>query len=131
VGAPGIDANAMNRPFIPTSQAPADWFDALLAEDGVEHRGDYIGDDGFTARVMHRLPPAVTAPAWRKPAVVTLWLVAAALIALVLPGTAYEVAREAIKLFAARPFSLSTLAFVVVAFGVATWTCAALALKRD
>src|SRR5690348_9625542 len=108
----------MNAQSTSTPQPPADWLDALLADDGADHRADYIGDDGFTARVMQKLPAPATAPAWRKPVVVALWLVAAALVATMLPSTALEVAREAVRLFAARPFSLSTLAFAVVAFGV-------------
>ena len=131
MGACSIDAIAMNASSTPTSQPPADWLDALLADDGAEYRADYIGDDGFTAQVMQKLPAPVTVPAWRGPVVVGLWLVAATLIAVMLPGTAHDIAREAIRLFAAQPFSLSTLAFAVVAFGIATWTCAALALKRD
>lgn len=131
MGACGIDANAMNASSHPTSQPSVDWLDALLADDGTEHRADYIDDGGFTARVMQKLPAAVTAPAWRKPVVLGLWLVAAMLLAVMLPGTAHDVAREAIRLFAAQPFSLSTLGFAVVAIGIATWTCAVLALKRD
>jgi hypothetical protein len=63
--------------------------------------------------------------------IVALWLVAAALLAITLPGTAHDVAREAFKLFAARPFSLSTLALALAAIGIATWTGAAVALRRD
>jgi hypothetical protein len=77
------------------------------------------------------LPAADALPAWRQPAVIALWLVAAALLAITLPGTAQEVAREAFKLFAARPFSLSTVALVLAAMGIATWTGAAMALRRD
>jgi hypothetical protein len=121
----------MNVPSPSTPQPSADWLDALLADDGAEHRADYIGDDGFTARVMQKLPAPVTVPAWRKPVVVALWLVAASFLATMLPGTAYEVAREAFTLFAARPFSLSTLALALVAVGVATWTATAVALRRD
>ena len=113
------------------SGTSADWLDALLADDGANHRSDYIGDAGFTASVMRRLPAADALPAWRKPFVAVLWLVAAALLATMLPGTAHEVAREVFTLFAARPFSLSTLAFALAAVGVATWTGAAVALRRD
>ena len=121
----------MNASPIPTPHAQADWLDALLADDGAEQRAGYIADDGFTAQVMRRLPAPITAPAWRRPVVITLWLVAAAFVATMLPGTAFEVAREAVRLFAAMPFSLSTLAFGIVAVGVAMWTATALALRRD
>lgn len=121
----------------PTSPSPArpdasaDWLDQLLASDAADHGGDYIPDSGFTARIMQALPVRQALPAWRTPAVVAMWLVAAALLATSLPGTAHEVAREAFRLFAAKPFSLSTLAFVLAAIGVATWTAAAVALRRD
>jgi hypothetical protein len=77
------------------------------------------------------LPAPDALPAWRRPIVAALWLVAGLLIATMLPGTAHEVAREVFTLFAARPFSLSTLGFAIVAVGIATWTAAALALRRD
>ena len=108
-----------------------DWMDAMLLRDAEEHDGDYIADQGFTARVMEKLPLAGALPAWRRPAVAALWAIAGVLLAMALPGVALDVARAAYKLFAARPFALSTLAFVVVAFGAATWTAAAVALRRD
>ncbi len=40
---------------------------------GREHRAAYVADDGFTARVMARLPPPPTLPAWRRPVIVLLW----------------------------------------------------------
>ena len=113
------------------AQAPDDWVDALLARDAAEHAVDYIGDEGFSANVMRMLPAADAMPAWRRPAVVALWIFAAALLAVNLPGTALEVARGAFKLFAGQPFSLSTLALILAALGVATWTGAAVALRRD
>jgi hypothetical protein len=118
-------------PAAGSSYAPADWVDALLARDAAEHAGDYIADEGFSAGVMRMLPPADAMPAWRRPAVIALWLVAGALLAFNLPATALEVARGAFKLFAGQPFSLSTLALALAALGVATWTGAAVALRRD
>jgi hypothetical protein len=113
------------------SDTPPDWLDQLLAHEASDHAGEYIADRGFTARVMQTLPAADALPAWRRPVIVALWLVAAALLAMTLPGTAHDVAREAFKLFAARPFSLSTLALALAAIGIATWTGAAVALRRD
>ena len=92
----------------PTSPSPArpdasaDWLDQLLASDAADHGGDYIADSGFTARIMQALPVRQALPAWRTPAVVAMWLVAAALLATSLPGTAHEVAREAFRLFAGK-----------------------------
>ena len=115
------------------SRAPEpDWVEQVLLRDAGDHGAEYIADNGFTARVMQELPPAGDAlPAWRRPFVTSLWVVAGALLALSLPGVALDVARAAYTLFSARPFSLSTLGFMVVAVGVCTWTAAALALRRD
>ena len=110
---------------------PSDWVDEILLRDAGEHAGDYIADQGFTARVMQELPLAGALPAWRRPAVVALWALAGVFLALALPGVAFDVARAAYKLFAARPFSLSTIAFMVAALGAASWTAAAVALRRD
>ena len=111
--------------------ASEDWIDRLLLRDAEEHSGDYIADNGFTARVMQQLPLAGALPAWRKPAIALLWAIAGVLFAVALPGVAVDLAREAYRLFSARPFALSTLAFMVAAIGVATWTDAAFALRRD
>jgi hypothetical protein len=80
---------------------------------------------------MQMLPLAGALPAWRRPALTALWVIAAIGLALALPGTAVDVAREAFRLFAARPFSLSTVALVIAAMGCATWAGAAVALRRD
>ena len=80
---------------------------------------------------MQHVAVADALPAWRRPAVVALWLVAAALARDSAARNGARVAREAFKLFAARPFSLSTLASCSRAIGIATWTGAAVALRRD
>ncbi len=125
--------NVMNtQAHSPSSpDTPADWLDQFLASEAADHAGDYIADDGFTARVMRMLPAPDVLPAWRQPAIVALWLIAAALLAITLPGTAHDIARAAFKLFAARPFSLSTIGLVLAAIDIATWTGAAVALRRD
>ena len=131
MGARNVDANAMNAPSTPIPESQADWLDALVLGEGAEERAGYIADDGFAAGVMQKLPAPVTAPAWRRPIVVALWLVAAAIIATMLPGTVLDATREVVRLFAAIPFSLSTLAFGIVAVGIAMWTATAVALRRD
>ena len=70
---------------------------------------------------MTALPAPIVAPAWRKPAVTALWGIAAVGLAFALPGAAVDVAREAFKLFSAKPFALSEIAAVLaVAMGVGT-----------
>ena len=112
-----------------TRSDPPDWIDGMLLRDSSQ-AADYIADNGFTVRVLGQLPAVRALPAWRRPAIMMLWLVAAALAAIALPGVAVEIARATYRLFAALPFSLSSLAFAIVALGVATWTAAAFALKR-
>jgi hypothetical protein len=123
--------NAVNSADIDSRDPPADWMDHLLVADAAGHASDYIGDQGFTARVMQTLPLAGALPAWRRPAVVALWAIAGLLLAVALPGVAFDVARAAYKLFAARPFALSTVAAMLVAIGAVSWTAAAVALRRD
>ncbi len=108
----------------------ADWIDDVLLRDAHD-AAEYISDSGFTARVLQQLPVAGALPAWRRPFVMLLWAIAGVVLAVSLPGLAHEVARAAYTLFSARPFSLSTVGFMVVAIGVATWTAAAVALRRD
>jgi hypothetical protein len=109
----------------------ADWLDALLQDDAREHAANYIHDEAFTVGVMERLPAPVALPSWRKPVVIVLWLVAGILLASMLPQAMLDVAREAIRVVAAKPVSLSMLAAILAALGIATWTGAALALRRD
>jgi len=123
--------NTVNPDVPDPRDPPADWMDRLLVVDAAGHASDYIVDQGFTARVMQTLPPAGALPAWRRPAVVALWVIAGLLLAVALPGVAFDVARAAYKLFAARPFALSTVAAMVVAIGAASWTAAAVTLRGD
>ena len=112
-----------------TRSDPPDWIDGLLLRDAAE-AAHYIADSGFTVRVLGQLPAVRALPAWRRPAIMMLWLVAAAIAAIALPGFAVDVARAIYRVFAALPFSLSSLAFAIVAVGAATWTAAAFAVRR-
>ena len=101
-----------------SAAATADWLDRALA------------DDGFTARVMSSLPAPIAAPAWRKPAVTALWGIAAVGLALALPSAAMDVAREAFKVFSAKPFALSEIAAVLAVVGLGTWSTAYYTWRR-
>ena len=114
----------------PDRDTTPDWLDRLLVEDGADSARDYIDDAGFTAKVMDGLPAPATLPAWRKPAVTALWAVVGLALALALPSAAVDVAREAFKLFAAKPFSLSEVLAVVALAGAGMWTTAIVAWKR-
>jgi hypothetical protein len=113
------------------STAAGDWLDDLLAADGRESRSAYIADDGFTARVIQALPALVTLPAWRKPAVTVLWGVAVAGVALALPDTVLDIAREAYRLLGGQPVSLSGMAGAVLVAGALSWSAAAYALRTS
>ena len=115
-----------------TDNTSGDWLDRLLAGDARAHRDSYVADDGFSARVMSALPPPlapITLPAWRKPAVMALWGVAAAGIALAMPSAMLDVGREAYRLLAAQPVSLSGIAGAVVAMIALTSAAAAYSLR--
>ncbi|MFO1323177.1 MAG: hypothetical protein U1F15_03840 [Burkholderiales bacterium] len=108
-----------------------DWLERLLGDDAAARRDAYLADDGFTARVMASLPPPAssTIPAWRKPAVAVLWGVAAAGLAVAMPGAVLDVGREAYRLLATQPVSLSGIAAAAAAMIGLTWAGAAYALR--
>ncbi len=118
-----------DRDLPPSAPAGDDWLDSLLAADAAATREAYIADDGFTARVMHDIPAVRAAPAWRKPAVAALWGAAAAGLALAMPGVMLDVAREAYRLLATQPVSLSGLAGVAVGMLALAGAAAAYTLR--
>ncbi len=103
---------------------PGDWLDQALAERSRDHADAYILDDVFTSRVMSALPAPARPAAWRKPVLGVLWAGAAAGFAMTLPGTAVDIAREAFRLVAAQPFSLSDVALLLGVAGAGMWTTA-------
>ena len=107
-----------------------DWLDAALRTDAREHRGAYLADDGFTARVMAKLPAPATLPAWRKRAVVGMWAVASVGIAVALPGAYTDIAREFLRVAVGHPVSLAQIATGVVVLAIGSWTAAVWALRR-
>ena len=118
------------RPALPERETPRDWVDRLLADDAHDYAQSYIDDAGFAAKVMQQLPAPATLPAWRKPAATLLWAAVGLGLAFTLPGAALDVAREAFKLFAAKPFSLSEVLAVVAIAGAGMWTTAIVAWRR-
>ena len=114
-----------------TGGTGGDWLDRLLVEDGEAHRHDYVADDGFTLRMMQALPAPLTLPAWRKPVVLGLWAVAAAGVAMAMPSAMLDVGREAYRLLASQPVSLSGIAGAVVAMIALTSAAAAYTLRTN
>jgi hypothetical protein len=103
-----------------------DWLDDVLRADDA-----YIADDGFTARVMSALPMPAALPKWRKPAVAVLWGVAAVGLAIAAPGAMVDVAREAYRLLATVPVSVTGLATAMAAIVAATGAAAAYTLRGN
>ena len=126
-----FEAQAMSERETSAVTVADDWLEQALLDGGREHRADYIADDGFTARVATLLPPPATLPAWRRPTIAALWTVAAAGLALALPGAAADIARDVARLVSSHPVSLGNIATGVVVLGLATWTAAAFALRRN
>jgi hypothetical protein len=123
-----------DRPSLSTSGAPSaddDWLDAALRAEGRDHRAAYIDDAGFTARVMSGLPAPATLPAWRRPMLTGLWAAAGLGIALALPGTAFDIAHDVLRVILGQTMSLAGIATGVTALGLATWAAAAVALRDD
>ena len=56
------------------AQSDDGWLEQALKADA--QGAAYVADDGFTASVMARLPQPATLPAWRRPVVALLWLIA-------------------------------------------------------
>ena len=116
---------------VSSAHPPADdWLDAALRAEAFDHRGDYLADDGFTARVISALPAPATLPAWRKRAVIGMWTVASVGIAVALPGAYTDVAREFLRVAVGHPVSLAQIATGVVILGIGSWTAAVWALRR-
>jgi hypothetical protein len=111
--------------------ADDDWLERLLAEDGRDHRADYLADDGFTARVAAALPAPATLPAWRKPVLALLWTLAALGVALALPEMFADVASAIIRVLGRQPISLAGVAGGLAVLGMASWAGAVYALRRD
>lgn len=114
----------------PGDRSGSDWLDAALAARGIEAHDSYIDDAGFTARVMANLPAPFTPVRWRRPILMLLWGLAAAGLAMTLPSTLVDLTRDAVRLFAGRPFALSDAATLVALAGAAMWTATWLAWRR-
>jgi hypothetical protein len=121
----------MNKTPTPATDAGDDWLDALLRDDGRDHRATYLDDEGFTARVMTALPAPVALPAWRKPALTALWAVAGLGIAYALPGTVVDVAHEVLRVILGQRVSLGGIAVGMAALGASAFAAAAYMLRDD
>ncbi|HTP46535.1 MAG TPA: hypothetical protein VMQ50_06415 [Casimicrobiaceae bacterium] len=109
--------------------ASDDWLEQALRADAREHLSVYLPDDGFTARVVSRLPqPAL--PAWRRPVLALLWVVAGIAIAAALPTWFDEVFGSVAALVLHR-FTLSDAAVALTLLFAATSGALVLAARAD
>jgi hypothetical protein len=99
-----------------------EWLDSALRESGRQHRVDYLADEGFTARVMERLPRQAALPAWRRPVVAILWTLVLAAALLALPGLFEQVFRGSAALLFGHPLSLIDLAIALMLMAIASWS---------
>ncbi|HEX7271362.1 MAG TPA: hypothetical protein VF420_04325 [Casimicrobiaceae bacterium] len=107
-----------------------DWLEQALRADAREHLSVYLPDDGFTARVVNRLPqPAL--PAWRRPFVMLLWMVVAGAVLAALPIWFDDVFRNAAAFIVGQRFRLSDLAMLLTALGAVSWGALFFAARAD
>jgi hypothetical protein len=116
-----------------TNHADADngWLEQALKADAREHAAAYLADDGFTAAVMARLPAPATLPAWRRPVLVLLWLIAGGAVAAALPDLFYDVFRGLVAIVVGQPLTLSRIAVVLMLLGVTTWSTIVYAMRTE
>jgi hypothetical protein len=115
----------------PEIEAGDDWLDDMLRDAGREHRADYVADDGFTQRVMAQLPEPATLPAWRRPIVALLWVLAVGAAMVSLPELFEQLFRGAVAVLAGHRLGLADVAMTLVLFAGATWTTLIYAARSE
>ena len=115
-----------------TNQADADlWIERALKADASDYTAAYIADGGFTSGVMARLPAPAVLPAWRRPVLVILWLVAVAAVVVALPDLFYEVFRGLAAIIVGQPLTLSRIAVVIILLAATTWSTLVYAMRVE
>jgi hypothetical protein len=117
-----------------TDRADTDdgWLEQALKADAQAHAAAYVADDGFTAKVMARLPAPVVLPAWRRPVVALLWLVAGGAVVALLPDLFYALFGSLVALLVGQPMlTWSHLAVALMLLGAATWSTLVYAMRAE
>lgn len=108
-----------------------DWLEQALQADAHVHAADYIADDGFTAKLLSRLPAPAALPAWRRPIVVMLWVVAAGAIAALLPELFYTLFRDLVAVMVGQPLTWSHLVAALMLLGATLWSTLVYAMRAE
>src|SRR5258706_205281 len=90
-----------------------------------------LPDDGFTANVLGRLPQVVALPAWRRPVVALLWLIAGCAVAVALPGLFYDVFHSLIATVFGQALTLSRITVALTLLGALTWSTIVYAVREE
>jgi hypothetical protein len=113
---PGIVNDAHTR-----AASGDDWMDDLLRSDA-RAGSDYIGDDGFTAKVMAALPAGRWSPAWRRPLIIAGWALVAIAALIAVPGIADSVVRGAAALVFGHRLGVADVGAAIAVLVIATWS---------
>ena len=111
------------------AQSGDGWLEQALKADA--QGAAYVADDGFTASVMARLPRAATLPAWRRPVLVLLWLIAAAAVVALVPDLFYTVFQGLVALFVGQPLTWSKLAVALLLLSGTTWSALVYVMRAE
>lgn len=107
------------------------WLEQALKVDAREHAAAYVSDEGFTAAVLARLPAPATLPAWRRPVVVLLWLIAGGAAVALLPDLFYAVFGGLAAMFVGQPLTWSRIAVTFVLLSAALWSTIIYAMRAE
>ena len=108
-----------------------DWLEHALRAAGSEHRSTYVADDGFTSRVMSRLPQPATLPVWRRPVIVFLWLCAAAAALAGVPGLFEDAFRGTVAMLVGHRIGVADIVALLVVLSAGTWAMLIYAARAE
>jgi len=110
---------------------PDDWLEQVLRADAREHGAAYLPDDGFTARVIERLPRPAALPSWRRPVLIALWSIVAVAVIAALPIWFEDVFRGIVTLFIGQRIRLADFGVLLALLGAITWSALFLAARTE
>jgi hypothetical protein len=114
-----------------TDRAQSDdgWLEQALKADA--QGTAYVADDAFTAGVMARLPHSATLPAWRRPVLALLWLIAGGAVVALVPDLFYTLFQGLVALFVAQPLTWSNLVLALLLLTGTTWSALVYVMRTE